>query len=277
VANPIGPLSCAGPWFHRLGPSALAGAARPASVSLVCFPHAGGAAGTFFQLATRLAPDVAVYGVQYPGRQDRLDEPCVDDVVELAESITAELLKSRSTGVGAEARPERFALFGHSMGATVGYEVARRLEPAGLKPLALFASGRNAPALSGGRAESPTDDQALLAEIRELGGTDETVLEDPRYLPLIMPALRADYRAVRTYRHQAGPPLACPIVAVVGDADRRVSPDDARSWAAYTTGGFALRVLPGGHFYLAEQTDAVARLVADRLARVPAGARAEVV
>jgi pyochelin biosynthetic protein PchC len=83
------------------------------------------------------------------------------------------------------------------------------------------------------------------------------VLDDPELLELVLPALRGDYRAAETYRYRPGPPLRCPIVALVGDADPRVSVDNARAWGEYSTGEFDLRVFPGGHFYLADQRPGV--------------------
>src|ERR1700712_4687720 len=104
-----------------------------ASARLVCFPHAGGAATYFYPLSRTLAPSIEALAVQYPGRQDRRAEPCVDDIHELADLVAPALLEWAD-------RP--LALFGHSMGATLAFEVAGRLEKAGVRPAGLFVSGR---------------------------------------------------------------------------------------------------------------------------------------
>jgi surfactin synthase thioesterase subunit len=229
-------------------------------VQLICFPHAGGSASFFFPVGRELAPAVEVLAVQYPGRQDRRMEPGIDDIAELADRIVPAL----------DERLDRpFAFFGHSMGATVAYEVARRIGPErGREPKLLFASGRRAPSRTRDRREEEVhlrDDDGIVAELQRLSGTNARLLGDPELLRMIMPAVRSDYRAIETYAHRAGPELSCPVTALVGDADPLTTLDEAEDWAKHTTGAFDLRTFPGGHFYLAERQSAVLRVISERL------------
>jgi pyochelin biosynthetic protein PchC len=114
------------------------------------------------------------------------------------------------------------------------------------------------------------DDAGLVAELRRLSGTDQTFLEDPDLLAMILPVLRADYKAIETYRAEPGATVSCPISALVGGQDPRVELEQVRRWAIHTSRSFDLTVFPGGHFYLGEQVAPVAELVADRLA-LPVG------
>ncbi|MFD7028393.1 thioesterase II family protein [Streptomyces sp. NPDC059917] len=212
-----------------------------AGVRLVCFPHAGGAASYFYQVSRQLSAVADVLAVQYPGRQERRKEPFVPGVTELADVLVEELREWAD-------RP--LALFGHSMGALVAYEVARRLEEEGIKPVALFASGRGAPSLSRDDGVHLRSDEGLLDKVRELGGTTGSLLEDPDVVEMLIPAIRNDYRAVETYRHTPGPPLACPLVVFTGDADPQVTVAGAQAWDAFSTGDFELNVYSGGHFFL---------------------------
>jgi surfactin synthase thioesterase subunit len=239
-----------GPWFHRFSP------VHGNPVRLFCFPHAGGGAAAFVRLSRTLAPDVDVLGVQYPGRQDRLGEECVRTLPELADLISAEVRRLTADGVP-------YALFGHSMGATVAFETARRLEAdGGAGPLALLASGRVPPAtppVNGGRLP---DDRALLADLRRLGGTAAAVFDDPRLLGVVLPSLRGDYHAVQRYAFSGERRvLNCAVTAMVGDSDIRVSVAQSADWADYTNGDFVARVFPGGHFYLDENNGPVADCV----------------
>ncbi|GAA5083723.1 surfactin synthase thioesterase subunit [Thermocatellispora tengchongensis] len=224
---------------------------------LVLFPHAGGSASYFHGLSGLLVPALDVLAVQYPGRQDRRAEPAVQDIRELAGGI-AEVL-------AAEPDAGPYALFGHSMGASVAFEVALRLEREGVQVSRLFASGRPAPGRRRDDLPDGNDDAALLAELRGLSGTDARILDDPDVVEMILPALRADYRAIDAYEWRPGDVLACPVTAMVGDDDPRVAEDDARAWAGYTTGPFELLRFPGGHFYLGERREEVAKIVAARL------------
>ncbi|CAM5737924.1 Thioesterase OS=Streptomyces tendae OX=1932 GN=GUR47_36995 PE=3 SV=1 [Streptomyces tendae] len=204
---------------------------------LVCFPHAGGAASFYFPLSAALAPGAEVLAVQYPGRQDRRGEPCVDSVPALADAVVRELRQWQD-------RP--LALFGHSMGASVAFEVARRLEAEGSVPTALFVSGRRSPRLVRDEGIHRADDDALIAHLARLSGTDARILGDPELLELILPAMRADYRAAETYRWTPGPPLRCPLSVLTGDDDPQFSPAEARDWATHTTGAHQLTVCRAG-------------------------------
>ncbi|MEV8533614.1 alpha/beta fold hydrolase [Streptomyces sp. NPDC051211] len=246
-------MTAGGRWIRRFHGSG----ASPAR--LLCFPHAGGAAGFYFPLSQALDPDVEVLAVQYPGRQDRHREPGIDEVHALADAIVTALLPLLDD------RP--LALFGHSMGAVVGYEVARRLEhEAGAPAALLFASGRRAPSRHREEWAHLLDDEGLAGELRLLGGTDGELLGDPDLLRMVLPAVRVDYKAIETYRHRPGPELGCPVAVLVGAADDRVTLDEAADWCRHTTGGHTLDVFPGGHFYLTGIMQEIAALVAERLA-----------
>lgn len=245
------PTSTASAWIRRFRPQ------DDAPVRLVCLPHAGGSASYFLPVATALSPAVDVLAVQYPGRQDRRGEPCVDSLEELADQVVMQL--HDWTG-----RP--LALFGHSMGATLGFEVARRLERAGTVPVALFASGRRAPSCFRDERVHLEDDEGLLAEVRGLSGTDSRVFGDDEIVRMVLPALRADYRAAETYRYQPGEPLHCPIVGFVGEDDPKVTVDEARAWEHHSAAPFEFHRYPGGHFYLNEHAAAVTGEIRGRLA-----------
>jgi surfactin synthase thioesterase subunit len=225
---------------------------------LVCLPHAGGAATFFHPLAGTLAPAAEVLAVQYPGRQERRREPLIDSIGELAGHVAAELLER--TG-----RP--IVLFGHSLGGLLAFETARLLTAKSHPPAGLIVSGRRAPHLERPDTRHQLPDEALLQHIAALGGTDPRVLTDDELIRLTLPVIRADYRAVETYCHEPGVPLACPITVLTGSEDREVSAADAADWRRHTTGEFEVITLPGGHFYLVGGQAAVGRMLAERLAR----------
>lgn len=219
-------------WFRRYEP------ASPDAVQLLCLPHAGGAAPQFLSMARELAPAVDVVCVQYPGRQERRKETPIDDIRTLADRIE-ELLALRPE--------QRIVILGHSMGAVVGFELALRIQrsaPGTL--LGLIASGRRAPVIQREESVHRRGDDGIIAEIRALSGTDPSLLADDELLRMALPALRADYRAVETYRYREGDRLSVPIGVMLGDSDPRVSLDDARAWEQLTDDDFSMRTFPGG-------------------------------
>lgn len=224
---------------------------------LFCFPHAGGSASYYFPVSRALTPDIEVLAVQYPGRQDRHREPAVGDLTTLAESIYT------ATRPWTD-RP--FAFFGHSMGAVLAFEVARRLqERDGIRPVHLFASGRRAPSCYREGSVHRLADNDLLAELVRNGGTDRRFLDDAEIRATILPLIRVDYRAVEGYRFEPGPLLDCPLTALVGDRDQQTTRDEAEAWSAHHTGDFQLRMFPGGHFYLDNHRDPVIDLISTTL------------
>ncbi|GGM70998.1 thioesterase II family protein [Dactylosporangium sucinum] len=238
-------------WIRRFHP------AGDGSTRLVCLPHAGGSASFFFPVSASLSPRLEVLAVQYPGRQDRRHDPVIDDVHLLADRVTAALQPYAD-------RP--LALFGHSLGATLAYEVALRLEAARDEPVAhLFASGRRAPSRYRDEDVHKRGDAALMAELRMLNGTETALLDDPETRAMVMPSIRSDYKAIETYRHRPGGRLKAPVTAITGDDDPKTSLDEARDWAAHTTGPFRLEVLPGGHFFLIPRAAQVLRLISETL------------
>ncbi|MDR6315945.1 thioesterase II family protein [Actinoplanes couchii] len=243
-------ISDADLWIRSYHPAATA------TTKLVCLPHAGGSASYFFPVSARLSPAVQVLAVQYPGRQDRRGERCIKSIAELADALVPYVLAQAD-------RP--LALFGHSMGASLAFELAQRLEDRAVIPLALFVSGRRAPSRHHVETTHQLDDEGLLREMRALGGTHASLLVDDELIRMALPAIRGDYTAAETYRWVPGPPLRTPIHVYTGRSDPRVTLDEASAWREHTTAGFSLTPYSGGHFFLndhaAQITEAIGRVI----------------
>jgi surfactin synthase thioesterase subunit len=241
------PVRDADLWCRRYRP------ARNAAARLVCLPHAGGSAPFFLPVAAALSPGVDVVAIQYPGRQDRRGEQPLDDMDALADGVFAVLRDQPELPV---------TVFGHSLGAIVGFELVRRLEAAGQPPVRLFASGRRAPsAFRETEKVHLRDDAGILAEVRRLNGTASSVLGNDELMRAVLPALRADYRIAETYRCAPTDAVRCPITVLTGDDDPKTTLDEANEWAPHTTAEFDLRVFTGGHFFLTQHVDAINQLL----------------
>jgi surfactin synthase thioesterase subunit len=214
----------------------------------VLFPHGGAGATYFHPLSRALKPDVQALVVQYPGRQDRIAEPCVADVRELADRVAAELEPWADLPL---------TLFGHSLGSAVAYETALRLERRGTTVRALFASARRAPHLPfDGTPPALDTDAELLGILKTLAGEAAAPIpDDPAFLELVLPAVRNDFHASNHYLCDAGPGLRCPVVGLAGEEDPVVTVAEVVRWSERTTGPFRLRTFPGGHFYLDDRTE----------------------
>lgn len=222
-------------------------------------PHAGGAASFYLSWIRDSLLELDVWAAQYPGREDRLSEPCTDGIGGAAAALAREL--TRLT-------PLPLLLFGHSLGALIAYETARLLEHEHAVPVAhLFVSGRRAPSCPVTGDVHQRGDAELIAELDRLGGVGTELLRDPSARGVFLPAIRADFRLAETYRHGHGPRLSCPVTAVVGTEDTEVDRAQAARWAEHTSGNFALRSFPGGHFYLLAQRTGMHALIAETAAQ----------
>ncbi|MEV0643073.1 alpha/beta fold hydrolase [Streptomyces sp. NPDC050619] len=221
---------------------------------LVCLPHAGGSASYYFPFSAAVSPAVQVLAVQYPGRQDRRNDPGLQSVPELAEAIYGALKGVPDLG--------EFALFGHSMGAVLAFEVASLLEQRlGVRPVRLFVSGRRAPSRVRPERAHLLGDDELVAELTSLDGTDSRLLADSEMRALLLPMIRGDYRAIETYRCRPGARVTTPITVLTGDADPRTSAEEARDWKLHTTADCTVHEFPGGHFFLNDHQKDIAEII----------------
>lgn len=231
-------------WFRRFDEGPATGP------DVLVFPHAGGSASAYRALSARMSKLARTSIVQYPGRQDRRSEPHFSSLEDLADSV------HRAMG---NAVPRSLILFGHSMGALVALEVAHRLQEASCAPAALVVSAHEAPESRPDQQRRSLDDASLLAELRLLAGTDARVFDDEEVVAMVMPTVRGDYHALAGY---GGPPpvlLSCALRALAGATDPKVDPERVVLWGEFTNGEFDIQVLPGGHFYLNDHLDQVAR------------------
>ncbi|MGI5274516.1 thioesterase II family protein [Nonomuraea sp. CA-218870] len=241
---------------------ALTGA-EPGALPLYCLPHAGGAASAFRSWQREL-PGVAVQPVQLPGRESRHREqpylrmePLVSD---LADAVLADVELS--------AAGHRYALYGHSLGGLVAFELVREVRRrGGPLPVHLFVSGSDAPHVTfeGGPPVREMSRAEVVVLLRRLGGTPEWLLADPGALEMILPAVKADFTVKETYRYTDEPPLAVPISAMPSGADPRVAPAKVAAWRDQTAGAFALHPFEGGHFAVFEQAPRTRGIVAEAL------------
>jgi surfactin synthase thioesterase subunit len=223
-------------WLTRLRTHQLG------RLQLVCFSYAGGSASAYRTWPDNLPADVDICAVQLPGRDNRLAERPFTRLLDLVEAL-ADVLEPNLRAP--------FALFGHSMGALVAFELTRELRRrGGPQPLRLFVSACRAPQLPD--PDPPIHllpEPALLEELRRLDGTPTHVFENPELRSLVLPALRADFSVCETYVHESDEPLAASISAFGGAADNEVSQDQLEGWRTQTSASFTLRIFAGNHFY----------------------------
>lgn len=225
-----------------------------ARLRLFCLHHAGGSAALYRELRGELAPDgIDVLPVQLPGREGRIKDvlPSRMDV------LVAELDEHLDPALAAP-----YALYGHSMGALIAYELTRHrtaTRPRAAAPETLLLGACRAPHLPNELAASyQLPDDELAEALTAIGGLSPALAAYPKWLRAAVALTRRDLELCASYRHSPAEPLPCPVHALSGTEDPLATPAEAAEWAAYTRAPFTAHEIPGGHFFPRESPTAFA-------------------
>jgi medium-chain acyl-[acyl-carrier-protein] hydrolase len=209
---------------------------------LFCFPYCGSGASIFRQWPENMPESIGICPVQFPGRENRIDEPLFTVMPRLIDVMAANLDSCFDIP---------FALFGHSMGGVVAFELARYLSHAqGIDPVHLFVSASRPPHIREPRPVHQLPKQEFINVMRNSGGIPKAVLQNNEFMELIEPILRADFTLIETLPGSDREPLAIPITAFGGTEDTYVTAAMVDAWRKYTSSTFSIKMLPGNHFFL---------------------------
>lgn len=232
--------------FHKTSPEV--------TTPMLIFPHAGAGASTYRELSKLLSTDFDVIVFQYPGRQDRVAEPPMTDLADIAAGAFTEFEASEyNNGVP-------FMTFGHSLGGVTSFEFARLAEAAGLPQHQATISAAVAPSRGAFRPPAPTDDEELLDHLVSLEGTGADVLASRELMRLTLPVLKADHAAADAYRCPQDVRISTRIHALGGDSDPLVGLADLNAWRNHSP-DVEVTVFDGGHFYVNDHLRDVADLL----------------
>ncbi|MGE7437918.1 thioesterase II family protein [Kitasatospora sp. NPDC001175] len=223
-------------------------------MNLYCIPYAGCSARVYDSWQQHLPDHVTVVPLELPGRGSR----CVEEPIDELAALLADLYQQLDPG-------SPYALFGHSYGAVIAFELAKLLRAKGdPEPSALLLSASRAPRLLGADADTHRLSDAELTErLAELGGTPQELLENEELMEIYLPVIRADYRILGEYGTGTPGRVGCPVVAFYGDADDEADLASVEEWAHYTDGSFGVRKIHGDHFFLhAAESELVAAVEA---------------
>jgi medium-chain acyl-[acyl-carrier-protein] hydrolase len=234
--------------------------------TLFCIPHAGGGTAVYRDWTGDLAPEAIVKRLQLPGRESRFGEPALTTL----DAALADLFRAAIPDLSGP-----FALFGHSMGALLAFELAHKLrESTAQEPVHLFVSACRAPhfpPLPAPYSDLPQKDFIDIID-RRYGGIPSVLLVDDGLMKALLPAIRADFKILERYRASDRQPLNCPISVFGGRDDTATPLSTLEAWREYTTHDFHLSMFDGGHFYLNSQKslliDQIRIALRDRVAEI---------
>lgn len=234
-----------------------------AQVRLLCFPFGGGGASFYHRWNLHLPAWLELTAVQLPGRESRMREAPLSNILAGAQIVAEELAQWQSERMGQELH-----FFGHSMGSLLAFEVARALRNQGSAlPSQLFISARRAPHLA--NSDEPLhelpDARFALAVIRRYNGIPKVILENAELLRIFLPILRGDMRLIETYTCAPEAPLPLPFHMLGGAADLRVPEADLYAWQEQSALPVTVQMFAGDHFYLQPLQQEVIGAVVQRI------------
>jgi surfactin synthase thioesterase subunit len=235
------------PWLRDERPDA--------ALKLVCLPHAGGGASSFTRWLGLFPPEISPVRVQLPGREEVASQPPLRRVHDVLAELLPQTRQLLDTPV---------ALYGHSMGALVAFEIARALSADGSSPVHLFVSGRRAPHLPARKATiHRLPHEEFAAALVDVGGLARSA--SPAFRRYALPIIRADLEIAEEFEYRPEPRLECPITAFYGSEDPIVDVDQVEAWAKETRSTFDIHAFSGDHFFNQRHRAAITARIAAAL------------
>jgi surfactin synthase thioesterase subunit len=226
---------------------------------LLCLPYAGSdAVAVFSRWYAHCPRDLEIIPIILPGRGTRIKEKPFDNIVDMVETMGQALIPFIYGP---------YAIFGHSMGALIAFELGRWLETRQRGSMGVFVSGCAAPNHPRTHAKHyALPDDEFIGKLRLLKGTPPEVLAHTELIQVLLPTLRADFKACNTYMGKLDAPLNAPIVAFNGLGDDITRPQ-LEDWARYTSGPFSVHTFEGDHFFLRDHYPEMIRIIGDQFRR----------
>ncbi|CAI2767085.1 thioesterase II family protein [Flavobacterium collinsii] len=225
-------------------------------IQIFLLHFAGGSCYSFDFLKNDIQNNFECHALELPGRGKRNQEPCVLSKSAAVKDYVFQIKKRRSNN-------QPYIIYGHSMGATLGLSVTKKMEELSDPPTALIVSGNAGPGVYGSDLERHTlSDPEFKKELRSLGGVPEQILEDEDLYNYFSPIMRADFEILEKEKHsEIGLILNTPIFAVMGDEEKTAP--EIENWKQYTNRKFDYRVVPGNHFFIHRQVKTLTQIITE--------------
>lgn len=227
------------------------------TIKMICLPFAGGSKYSYYRYV-KLAPSwLQVIPIDLPGRGARLNEPLLTDMYIIVDDILNRIRHLLDTP---------YVFYGHSMGALTTLLLTRKIRQEGLRmPLQLFVTGHGGPAANDNKIiRHNLPEKELIGELAVLDGIPGEVMKDETLLGFFLPIIRADFKAIETFRYTTDDKLNIPITCVIG-REEQITTDKAKAWERETTAPVEVRQFPGKHFFIYQYEREIMNLVSKKI------------
>jgi surfactin synthase thioesterase subunit len=232
-------------WTYSDSKRQLYGIERKYSAKkrLLIFPHSGSGPSYYLKWLDYLPTDIEFWIINYPGREGRYMDPFATSIVELSKEIYQSVSELSSLPL---------YIFGHSLGAVVGFEVARMHEINDGNDLTkLIISSRSPRKLNDELKDSLLLPDKLFAcqVLSKYGGISPEVINNDDFLELFIPIIKSDFNLLLDYEVKLKPKINTDLHAYFGENDKSFLETEINEWRDYTNKELIINKFIGGHFY----------------------------
>jgi len=229
------------------------------TITLYCLPFAGGNSYSYRDFQAHVDDAIKIVPIELPGRMKRIREPLLTNLETMADDVFAQVVKTDLT--------QPYAIYGHSMGAMLGYLLTKRLLQTDTSPRHLFFSGCNAPPFVGKEAKSYLSKDDFITMLKELGGAPQEILDEPQLIDFFEPVLRTDFRALENYVYQPMPAaFDLPMTVLFATEDNETDETSVSAWQQETRQRIEFQKFDGGHFFIFDYLPQIGQLFTQTLA-----------
>ncbi|MCM3216689.1 thioesterase domain-containing protein [Niallia taxi] len=221
---------------------------------LFCLPFAGGSASAYYNWSNYISDMIILDPIELKGRGKRFNEPFYSNFEEVIEDVCCYISDTNDNN--------DYAIFGHSMGSLIAYEVYYKIQESNFKkPKHLFFSSYRAPHNKKNNHINKLTDQDLINRIRSLGGTQEELLQNEEFLDIYLPIIRNDFELIDSYifRKKANQ-ILCDITLLYGN-EEMLKFEDMLDWQSHAQGKSTVYELEGNHFYINNNVEKISDIL----------------
>ncbi|WP_430412130.1 thioesterase II family protein [Kordia sp.] len=227
-------------------------------INLFCFPYAGGSSYVFASWKKHLNENINLKLTELAGRGTRIGEPLYPSIDEIIDDLYHKIKGDLG---------ERFAFFGHSMGALIAYELAAKLIKENERvPEHLFLSGRGFPKIKEDNFVHELPEEEFKNTLLNLEGTPKEIFQNEELSKLFLPIIRSDYKLVERYIPKENMSQSIPTeVSILNGINDAFTNDDLQKWEIITNKKFVIKQFDGGHFFINEKKEEVLNYISQTL------------
>ncbi|WP_141096801.1 thioesterase II family protein [Photorhabdus luminescens] len=214
---------------------------KNADIRLYSIHHAGGSHMLYRSWAHLLPGWIKCIALEVPGRGMSFGEPLPKSMEQVIELFLHQIQTDKP-----------FAIFGHSMGGFIAYELTLRLQSLAIPPVWLGISACKPPHLKNKEnlSRASFNDDELIEYLEKLGGSKD-FCDDQVVMKMMLDIVRSDFRIIESWcMSDLKVSDKTTVHGFSGLSDAVVTPQMISCWKDYVSGEFLHSTFDGDHFYL---------------------------